>query len=216
MEDGGYLFVLSSYIIPLGIGGALLIQKRLSFAGLLLWSFLLFTAFIEIGGTILAFNGINNLGLYRIYLYAELVFPALFFFNQFSKRRSKNLLLIVCVSSIILTTLTNLFDDWQRYASVQTVITFCCIAYIIISYFVEMFQSEKVFNPFKDVYFVVGGVLLLGYSSTLLYNVLYDYVITGYFGSEINPILDGVNMCLVVFYNVLYSYALWLSRYHPA
>ena len=76
-----------------------------------------------------------------------------------------------------------------------------------------MFQLEKVFNPFKDVYFVVGGVLLLGYSSTLLYNVLYDYVIMGYFGSEINPILDGVNMGLVVFYNVLYSYALWLSKY---
>lgn len=106
-----------------------------------------------------------------------------------------------------------MFDDWQKYASIQTVITFGCIAYIIISYFIDMFQLEKVFNPFKDVYFVVGGVLLLGYSSTLLYNVLYDYVIMGYFGSEINPILDGVNMGLVVFYNVLYSYALWLSKY---
>ena len=212
MGDWGY-FVLSSYILPLGIGSALLIQKRLPFVGVLLWFYLLFTVFIEIGGTIMAFNGINNLWLYRIYLYAELIFPCLFFFKQFSKRRSKILLLIVFISAIVLTTLTNMFDDWQKYASIQTVITFGCIAYIIISYFIDMFQLEKVFNPFKDVYFVVGGVLLLGYSSTLLYNVLYDYVIMGYFGSEINPILDGVNMGLVVFYNVLYSYALWLSKY---
>ena len=212
MGDWGY-FVLSSYILPLGIGSALLIQKRLPFVGVLRWFYLLFTVFIEIGGTIMAFNGINNLWLYRIYLYAELIFPCLFFFKQFSKRRSKILLLIVFISAIVLTTLTNMFDDWQKYASIQTVITFGCIAYIIISYFIDMFQLEKVFNPFKDVYFVVGGVLLLGYSSTLLYNVLYDYVIMGYFGSEINPILDGVNMGLVVFYNVLYSYALWLSKY---
>ncbi|MDF3028466.1 MAG: hypothetical protein K0S23_2773 [Fluviicola sp.] len=209
-------FVLSSYIIPIGIGGALLKQKRLSFSGLLLWSFLLFTLSIEIGGTILAFKGVNNLWLYRIYLYSELVFPVIFFFNRFSKRKSKVSLLIVSISAIILTTLTNIFDNWQSYASIQTVITFACIAFIIISYFVEMFQLEKVFNPFKDVYFVVGGVLLLGYSSTLLYNVLYDYVIMGYFGLELNHILDGVNMGLIVFYNVLYSYALWISRPHQA
>ncbi|WP_430405787.1 hypothetical protein [Fluviicola sp.] len=214
MGNWEYL-VISSYSFPIGIGLALLIQKRLSFVGGILWVYLLFTLGIEIVSVILASGGINNLWLYRIYMYAELIFPAIFFFNQFSKRRSKNLLLVVFVSAIILTTLINIFDDWQTSASVQTVITFGCIAYIIISFFVEMFLSEKVFNPFKDVYFVVGGVLLLGYSATLLYNVLYDYVIMGYVTAEIHSILDRVNMGLVVFYNVLYSYALWLSRYHP-
>lgn len=205
-------FVLSSYSFPIGIGLALLIQKRLSFVGWILWVYLLFTLGVEIVSVILASNGINNLWLYRIYMYAELIFPGLFFFNQFSKRSSKTLLLIVSITAIILTTLTNIFDDWQKYASMQTGITFGCIAYIIISYFVEMFQLEKVFNPFKDVYFVVGGVLLLGYSSTLLYSVLYNHLIMGYFGKEIRSILDGVNMGLIVFYNVLYSYALWISR----
>lgn len=212
MEGWEYFFVLSSYIVPLGVGLALLIQKRLPFSGLLLWSFLIFTVLIEVGGITLAFNQINNLWLYRIYLYAELIFSALFFFNQFSKKRSKVLLLIVSILAITLITLTNFFDNWQRYASVQTVITFCSVAYIIISYFVEMFQLEKVFDPFKDLYFVVGGVMLLGYSSTLLYNVLYDYVSTGYFGSQMNSILDRVNMGLIVFYNILYSYALWISK----
>ena len=210
---GGWrYFVLSSYILPLGIGMALLIQKRLPFSGFLLWLYLLLTVCVDIGGATLAYKGFNNLWLYRIYLYAELVFPALFFFYQFSKKRSKTLLLIVCIAAIILATLTNMYDDWKSYASVQTGITFGCIAYIIISYFVEMFSQEKVFNPFKDLYFVVGATLLLGYSSTLLYNVLYDYVVMGYFGLEMNPILDGVNMGLVVFYNVLYSYAIWISR----
>jgi hypothetical protein len=175
----------------------------------------LFTLSVEIVSVILASNGVNNLWLYRIYMYAELIFPVLFFFNQFSKRSSKNLIVVVCVSAVIFTTLINVFDDWQTSASVQTFITFGSIAYIIISFFVEMFRTEKVFNPFKDVYFVVGGVLLLGYSSTLLYNVLYDYVITGYIGSEIHSVLDGVNMSLVVFYNVLYSYALWISKHRP-
>lgn len=211
MGNWEYL-VISSYIIPIGIGLALSVMKRLSFIGGILWIYLLFTFSVEIVSAILATNGINNLWLYRIYMYAELVFPGLFFFNQFSKSRSKNLLLIVSISAIILTTLTNVFDDWQKYASLQTGITFGCIAFIIISYFVEMFQMEKVFNPFKDVYFVVGGVLLLGYSSTLLYSVLYNYLIIGYFGAESRSILDKVNMSLVVFYNVLYSYALWISK----
>lgn len=206
-------FVLSSYIIPIGIGLALLIQKRLPFSGMLLWSFLLLTLSIDVGGTILAFKGINNLWIYRIYMYFELIFPVVFFYDQFSKQRSKVLNLIVFITAVVITTLTNVFDDWQKYGSVQTVITFVCLAFIIISYFVEMFQLEKVFNPFKDVYFVVGGVLLLGYSSTLLYNVLYDYVIMGYFGLEMNHILSEINMGLVVFYNVLYSYALWISRF---
>ena len=210
---GGWrYFVLSSYILPLGIGVALLIQKRLPFAGLLLWLYLLLTVFVDIAGAVLAYQGFNNLWLYRIYLYAELVFPALFFVDQFSKKQSKVSLLIVCATAIGVATLTNVFDDWESYASVQTGITLGCIAYIIISYFAEMFRQEKVFNPFKDLYFVVGATLLLGYSSTLLYNVLYDYVVMGYFGLEMNPILDGVNMGLVVFYNVLYSYAIWISK----
>ncbi len=205
--------VISSYIFPVGIGLALLIRKRLSFVGGILWGFQLFTLTVEIVSVILASKGINNLWLYRIYMYGELIFPGIFFFNQFSKRKSKTLLLIVSISAIMLITLTNVFDDWQKYASLQTGITFGCIAFIIISYFVEMFQLEKVFNPFKDVYFVVGGVLLLGYSSTLLYSVLFNYLIIGYFDKESYAILDGVNMSLVVFYNVLYSYALWISKY---
>lgn len=212
MSDWGY-FVLSSYILPLGMGVALLIQKRLSFVGLILWLYLLFTIFIEIGGAVMAFNGINNLWLYRIYMYAELIFPGLFFLNQFSKRRGKIIVLIISLAAIVLTTITNLFDDWQNYASLQTVITFGCSASIIISYFVEMFQLEKVFNPFKDVYFVVGATLLLGQSCTLIYYVLYNYLVSGYFGSDILSVLAGVNMSLVVFYNVLYSYALWISRH---
>jgi hypothetical protein len=214
MGNWEYL-TISSYGLPIGIGLALLIQKRLSFVGGILLVYLLFTLSVEIVSVILASNGVNNLWLYRIYMYAELIFPVLFFFNQFSKRSSKNLIVVVCVSAVIFTTLINVFDDWQTSASVQTFITFGSIAYIIISFFVEMFRTEKVFNPFKDVYFVVGGVLLLGYSSTLLYNVLYDYVITGYIGSEIHSVLDGVNMSLVVFYNVLYSYALWISKHRP-
>lgn len=204
--------VISSYIFPVGIGLALLIRKRLSFVGGILWAFQLFTLIVEIVSVILASKGINNLWLYRIYMYGELIFPGIFFFNQFSKRKSKTVLLIVSISAIMLTTLANVFDDWQKYASLQTGITFGCIAFIIISYFVEMFQLEKVFNPFKDVYFVVGGVLLLGYSSTLLYSVLFNYLIIGYFGKESYAILNGVNMGLIVFYNILYSYALWISR----
>ncbi len=213
MGGWGY-FVVSSYILPLGIGVALLIQKRLPFVGLLLWLYLLFTVLIEIGGTVMAFNGINNLWLYRVYLYAELVFPSVFFFNQFSKRRSKILLLIVSLSAIILTTITNCFDDWHEYASLQTAITFGCIAFVIISYFVEMFQLEKVFNPFKDVYFIVGATVLLGQSCTLIYYMLYNYLASGYFGSDVLYVLDAVNMSLVVFYNVLYSYAIWISKNH--
>lgn len=204
--------VLSSYLFPTGIGLALLIQRRLSFVGGILWMFMLFTVMIEVVSVILASNGINNLWLYRIYMYGELIFPPVFFFNQFFSKRRKTLVLVVSLSAIILTTLTNVFDDWQQYASLQTGITFVSIAFTIISYFVEMFQLEKVFNPFKDVYFVVGGVLLLGYSSTLLYSVLYNYFIIGYLGLESHSILDRVNMGLIVFYNVLYSYALWISR----
>lgn len=214
MSNWGY-FVLSSYILPLGMGVALLMQKRLSFVGLILWLYLLLTVFVEVGGAVLAFNGINNLWLYRVYMYAELIFPGLVFLNQFSKRRGKILVLIISLLAITLTTITNLFDDWQSYASIQTVITFGCAASIIISYFVEMFQLEKVFNPFKDVYFIIGATLLLGQSCTLIYYVLYNYLASGYFGSDILSVLSGVNMSLVLFYNVLYSYALWISRHRP-
>lgn len=208
-------FVLASYIFPIGTGLALLFLKRLSFAGRVLWAYLLFTLSVEVISVILAIKGVNNLWLYRIYTYAELVFPALFFLNQFSKRRGKVLLLIVFAIAIILTTLTNIFDNWKDYASVQASITFAYIAFVIISYFVEMFQLEKVFNPFKDIYFVVGAVLLLSYSATLLYNVLYDYIFQGYFGLGIGSVLHQVNMGLILFYNVLYSYALWISRHRP-
>lgn len=163
---------------------------------------------------VLANQGINTLWLYRIYLYAELVFPTLLFFNQFSKKRSRNIIFFAFSVAIILTTLTNVFDDWQSNASIQVGITFCYVTFIIISYFVEMFRSEKVFNPFREVYFVVGATLLLGNSCTLIYNVLYDYLASGYFGSEIHSILNGVNLGLIIFYNILYSYALWISR-HP-
>lgn len=123
------------------------------------------------------------------------------------------MLLIVFGITIILTSLTNYFDNWKAHASLQTGITFGYVAFTIISYFVEMFRMEKVFSPFKDVYFIVGGTLLLGHSCTLIYNVLYNHLASGYFGSEILSVLDGVNLSLVVFYNVLYSYALWISRH---
>lgn len=205
-------FVLSSYSFPIGIGLALLVQKRLPFVGKMLWVYVLFTLSVELVSAGLALNGINNLWLYRIYLYAELAFPSLFFFHQFSKKSSRNILILTFVLAIILTTLTNSFDDWHNHASVQTGITFGCIAFIIISYFIEMFRTEKVFDPFKNIYFVVGAALLLGNSSTLIYNVLYEYLVSGYFGIEIRSILGWVNLCLVLFYNVLYSYALWVSR----
>lgn len=208
-----YLVILS-YIVPFGIGLALLIQKRLPFVGWILWGYLLFTLSVEIMSVILATNGINNLWLYRIYLYAELIFPSVLFFNQFSRKRSKRIVLSAFSIAIMLTTLMNFFDNWQNQASLQTAITFGNITFIIISYFIEMFRTEKVFNPFKDVYFVVGSGLLLGHSCTLIYNVLYDYLVIGYFGSEIKSILNGVNLGLIVFYNILYSYALWLSRQH--
>lgn len=210
---GGWeYFVLSSYILPIGTGMALLIQKRLPFAGRLLWIYMLFTLCVEIVSFTLAANGINNLWLYRVYLYAELIFPSLFFFNQFSKKLSKMILVIVFFLAVILTTLTNIFDDWQAHASIQTVITFGCVTFIIISYFVEMFQMEKVFNPFKDIYFVVGGILFLAHSCTLIYNILYDYLVSGYFGSDILLILNKVNLNLILGYNILYSCALWVSR----
>jgi hypothetical protein len=164
---------------------------------------------------ILATKGINNLWLYRIYLYAELVFPSILFFNQFSSKRSKRILMLSFTTAIILTTLTNFFDNWENYASMQTGITFCYVTFIIISYFIEMFRMEKVFNPFKDIYFVLGASLLLGHSCTLIYNVLFDYLTSGYFGPEINSILDRVNLGLILFYNVLYSYALWISKHRP-
>lgn len=192
---------------------ALLIQRRLPFAGRILWVYLCFTLFVEIISAILGSNGINTLWLFRIYLYAELIFPSFFFYNQFSKPRSKTLLLFMFAASIILTTLTNFFDDWQNQPSVQTGITFAYITFTIISYFIEMFRSEKVFEPFKNIYFVVGAALLLGNSCILIYNVLFDYLASGYFGSEIHSILNGVNWSLIIFYNVLYSYAIWISRH---
>lgn len=205
-------FIIFSYILPIGIGVALLFQKCLPLIGGILWVYSLFTFCVEITSATLAINGINTLWLYRIYLYVELVFPTLFFYHQFSKPRSKALLLGMFATSIILTTLTNLFDDWQNQPSIQSGITFACIAFIIIMYFVEMFQSEKVFNPFTDIYFVVGGTLLLGHSCILVYDVVYDYLVKAYFGTQIHSILNGINLGLILFYNVLYSYALWLSR----
>jgi len=204
--------VLLSYLLPLTMGLALWFQKRLPFVSKVLWAYLLFTVCVEIAGAILASNGSNNLWLSRVYVYAELVFPSFFFFNQFSEGRSRKQLLTVLLLAAILITLTNLFDDWQTSASLQTGITFGYVAFIIISYFVQMFRTEKVFNPFKDIYFVVGAVILLAHSGTLIYDVLYDYVITGVFGEEIHPILNGVNLGLILFYNILYSYALWISR----
>lgn len=205
-------FIISSYILPIGIGLALLIQRRLPFIGVILWGYSIFTLTVEIMSAVLANQGINTHWLYRVYLYAELVFPTLLFFNQFSKKRSGTNIILAFLAAIVLTTLTNVFDDWESNASIQSGITFCYITFIIISYFVEMFRTEKVFSPFKEMYFVVGATLLLGNSCTLIYNVLYDYLASGYFGTEIRSILNGVNLGLILFYNVLYSYALWLSK----
>lgn len=201
-----------SYVFPIGIGWALFIKRRLPFIGMILIIYLMFVLCIEVTAVFLAKKGINNLWLYRVYLYGELIFPTLFFYNQFSKVWRRTLLLFVFISSIILTTLSNFVDDWQSHASLQTGITFGYIAFLIITYFVEMFQMEKVFNPFKDIYFVVGATLFLSQSCSLIYNVLYNHLASGYFGSDILPILYNVNLSLIVFYNILYSYALWISR----
>lgn len=163
---------------------------------------------------VLATNGMNNLWLYRIYLYVEFTFPTVLFVNQFSKQRSKKIIVFAFSMAVIMTSLTNFFDDWQNHASIQTGITFAYITFIIISYFIEMFRTEKVFNPFKDIYFVIGAGLLLGHSCALIYNVLFDHLASGYFGSEVNSILNALNWCLIVFYNLLYSYTLWISRHH--
>ncbi|WP_341899816.1 hypothetical protein [Fluviicola taffensis] len=205
-------FVLLSYSFPIGIGLALLIQKRLPFISKVILTYLIFTVLVEIIGAILFNYRINNLWLYRIYLYVELIFPSFFFFQQFSKKRSKILLLTVVITGVILITLTNVFDDWQAHASLQTGITFGCVAFIIISYFIEMFRMENVFSPFKDVYFLVGATLLLGHSCTLIYNLLYDYLVVGYFGDEMLKILNKGNLGLILLYNLLYSYALWISK----
>lgn len=209
----GWVYVaILSYILPIGVGLALWFQKRLPFVGIILLVYLSFTFCVEITSTVLAINGINNLWLYRLYLYVDLLFLLLFFFNQFSKRRNKVIFLAVFVLAITLTTLTNVFDNWLTHASLQTGITFGYVAFIIVSYFIEMFQTEKVFNPFKDVYFVVGAVVLLGHSGTLIYDVLYNYLTLGYFGIEIHYILSEVNLGLIIFYNVLFSYAIWISK----
>lgn len=205
-------FVIFSYLFPIGIGLALLVQRRLPFIPRILWVYLVFTVCIEIISARLAVNGINTLWLFRLYLYAELVFPMLFFYNQLSKRISRVLLMSVFFVSVILTTITNFYDDWQNQPSIQIGITFGCIVFTIIMFFNEMFQSEKVFNPFKDVYFIVGATLFLGQSCTLIYNVLFDYLVSGYFGKQVHTILNGVNLALILFYNILYSYALWISR----
>lgn len=212
MENWGY-FIFSSYSFPIGIGLALLIRKRLPFSAGLLWAYLIITVCVEVVGIILYSNKINNLWLYRIYLYIELIFPTLLFYTQFSKSRSKIFLLLVFLAALILTTLTNLFDDWQEHASVQTGITFGFIAFTIINYFIEMFRMEKVFNPFRDIYFVVGATLLVGQSGTLIYNLVYDYIVVGYFGDQMLGILNRVNMGLVILYNLLYSYGIWISRH---
>lgn len=206
--------VISTYCFPLIIGLALLIQGRLPFGAKILWMYLLFTLLVEIMSVILATNRINNLWLYRIYLYVEFTFPTILFFNQFSKQSSKNIIILAFSIAIVLTSLTNFFDDWQNHASIQTGITFAYVTFIIISYFIEMFRTEKVFNPFMDLYFVVGAGLLLGHSCSLIYNVLFDHLASGYFGSEVNSILNALNWCLIVFYNLLFSYTLWISRRH--
>jgi hypothetical protein len=206
--------VISTYCFPIVIGLALLTQRRLPFGAKILWIYLLFTIVVEIMSVVLATNGINNLWLYRIYLYVEFTFPTILFFNQFSKQRSKRIIVFAFSMAVIFTSFTNFFDDWQSHASIQTGITFAYITFIIISYFIEMFRTEKVFNPFKDIYFVIGAGLLLGHSCTLIYNVLFDHLASGYFGPEVNSILNALNWCLIVFYNLLYSYTLWISRHH--
>lgn len=194
------------------MGGVLWFRGHLLFVSKLLLLYILLTFLFELIGFILANKGINNLWLYRVYLYVELIFPTVFFFRYYKSKWRRISVLSFFLLVLVFITLLNYFDDWTDHASMQTVITFTYIAYLILNYFIEMFQQEEVINPFKDLAFLVGSIILLSQSTTFIYNLLFNQLIDGYFGNSIYSVLDNVNLILIIVYNLFYSYALWVSR----
>lgn len=205
-------FCIPSYLIPLLLGGVLWSKGHLLFVAKLLFLYILLTFAVECTGLILASKGIQNLWLYRLYLYIEVTFPTLFFINYYKSRLKRIIVLILFGLVIIFITLMNYFEDWSEYASIQTGITFTYIAYLILNYFIEMFRYEEVINPFKDLGFLVGSIVLLSQSTTFIYNLLYNQLLDGYFGDSIHSTLENVNVMLIILYNMFYSYTLWVSR----
>ena len=201
-----------SYLIPLILGGVLWFKERLFFSSKVLAGYLLFSFLFEITGIVLAVYGVHNLWLYRIYLYVEVFFPTIFFVTYFKSSLLKYIAVITFVIVVILTTILNCFENWEYHASFQTGITFTYISFLILSYFIEMFREEKVVNPFKDLPFVVGSIILLSQSSTFLYNLLYNQLSSGYFGDSFHMKMEDVNVFLTMIYNILYAYALWVSK----
>lgn len=200
-----------SYLIPLVLGGVLWFRGHLFFASKILIGYLLFSLLFELTGIILASYGHHNLWLYRIYLYVEVFFPTLFFGLYYKSRILKYITFGLFTIVLILTTILNSFENWEYHASFQTGITFSYISFLILSYFIEMFREEKVINPFKELAFVVGSIILLSQSSTFLYNLLYNQLSSGYFGDSFHKTMEHVNVSLTMLYNILYSYAIWVS-----
>ncbi len=212
MAEGVIYSCILSYLIPLVLGGVLWFQGHLFFACKILIGYLLFSLLFELTGIILANYGIHNLWLYRIYLYVEVFFPTLFFGLYYKGKILKYVTFGLFTVVLILTTILNSFENWEYHASFQTGITFSYISFLILSYFIEMFREEKVINPFKELAFVVGSIVLLSQSSTFLYNLLYNQLSSGYFGGSFHKTMEHVNVSLTMLYNILYSYAIWVSK----
>lgn len=204
--------VISSYLIPIAAGLHLILQRRSTIHTHFLLYYLVLTIFVEIMGIFLAMYSMNNLWLYRLYIYVELIFPTIFFFTQISKKLLKLLTLVLFASSLAITATLDYYQDWDDHATVQTVVSFSYIGFIIISYFIEMFQSEKVVNPFKDIHFIVGSLLLIAQSLTFIYNILYNHMLEGLIGDEIEVIFNTINLFLIVFNNFIFAYALWMNK----
>ncbi|WP_294673963.1 hypothetical protein [uncultured Fluviicola sp.] len=212
LEKGIVYGIALSCLIPFLIGGVLWFQGRLLFVAKILVVHTFVAFLFELIGIILASKGIHNLWLYRIYLYIEVVFPALFFGLYYKSNLRKMLAFFGCIIVIILTTVLNSYDDWGYHASFQTGITFIYILFLILNYFIEMFQEEKVINPFKELAFLVGSIILLSQSSSFFYNLLYNQLLDGYFGTSLHMTMEYVSIFLTILYNLLYSYAIWVSR----
>lgn len=211
-EYFGVYFLISSYLLPIAVGLFIALQHQSTYSSQLLLTYISITFFVEIIGAILASNNFNNLWLYRIYLYLELTFIVAFFFKQFSKRTTRMFVAISYFVAVTLISVMNHYENWDNHATLQTAISFCFIGFVIIRYFVEMFQTESVINPYKDIHFLVGAIILLGQSSTFIHNVLYNHLIDGYFGNKIENLFYYINFSLILIYNLIYTIALWNNR----
>lgn len=208
----GIFLVISSYLLPLVVGLCLVLRHQSTYPSHLLLIYLSITLCVEITGVALALKGINNLWLYRVYLYVELTFPFILFYNQFSKRSTRTTLIVFYVLAFVFTSVLNCYEDWDEHATLQTIISFSFIGFIIIRYFIEMFQQELVINPFREIHFLVGSMIFLAQSCTFIHNVVYNHLVQGYFGDEIQYLFSDINFYLIFIYNIIYTIALWTSR----